>query len=121
MCVCAGADPGFWERGGLINIFTIGGGGGGMTPPVAVRGSGGARIAPPVGSGAKPQPLFGFCVDLAWISNTYTSRDIQIIRACMDGDEKNLHSSQCYGSYCSAAANKFVTESYCEFVTEACT
>ena len=22
----AGADPGFWERGGLINIFTAGGG-----------------------------------------------------------------------------------------------
>ena len=22
-----GADPGFWERGGLINIFTTGGGG----------------------------------------------------------------------------------------------
>ena len=25
-CVHAGADPGFWERGGLLNIFTTGGG-----------------------------------------------------------------------------------------------
>ena len=25
VCVCAGADPGFGERGGLINIFTTGG------------------------------------------------------------------------------------------------
>ena len=24
--VFAGADPGFWERGGLLNIFTTGGG-----------------------------------------------------------------------------------------------
>ena len=24
--IAAGADPGFWERGGLINIFTTGGG-----------------------------------------------------------------------------------------------
>ena len=37
----------------------------------------------------------------------------------MDSDEKTLHSSQCYGSYCSAI--KFVTQSFCEFVTEACT
>ena len=36
----SGADPGFWERGGLINIFTTGGG------PVTARGSGGALIAP---------------------------------------------------------------------------
>ena len=35
-----------------------GGGKGGMPPPMAVRGSGGARIAPPVESGASPQPLF---------------------------------------------------------------
>ena len=54
-----GADPGFWERGGLINIFTTGGG------PVTARGSGGALIAPSVGSGAKPQPLLCFCVYLA--------------------------------------------------------
>ena len=31
-----------------------------MPPPVTARGSGGALIAPPVGSGAKPQPLFAF-------------------------------------------------------------
>ena len=53
------------------------------------------------------------------ISNTYTSRDIRITRACMDSDEKTLHSSQCYGPYCSAI--KFVTQSFCEFVTEECT
>ena len=47
----AGADPGFWERGGPMNIFITGGGtGGGVPPPVTVRGSGGALIAPPVGS-----------------------------------------------------------------------
>ena len=27
---------------------------------------------------------------------TYTSRDIRITRACMDSDEKTVHSSQCY-------------------------
>ena len=34
--------------------------GGGVPPPVTAGGSGGALIAPPVGSGAKPQPLFAF-------------------------------------------------------------
>ena len=61
----AGADPGFWEGGGggVSNIFTTGGGyGRGAPPPVTARGSGGALISPPVGSGAKPQPLFCFCV-----------------------------------------------------------
>ena len=54
-------------RGGLITIFTSGGvgTGGGVPPPVTARGSGGALQAPPVGSGAKPQPLFNFCVHLA--------------------------------------------------------
>ena len=47
------------------------------------------------------------------------TRDIRITRACMDSDEKTLHSSQFYGSYCSVI--KFVTQSFCEFVTEACT
>ena len=49
-----GADPGCWERGGLINIFTTRGGGkgGGVAPPVTARASGGALIAPPVRSGA---------------------------------------------------------------------
>ena len=37
-----GADPGFWERGGLKNIFKTGGEGtgGGVPPPVTARGSG---------------------------------------------------------------------------------
>ena len=47
----SGADPGFWERGGLINIFTTWGG---MPPPVTESGAEGTLIAPPVGSGAKP-------------------------------------------------------------------
>ena len=42
--------------GGPINICTLGG----RAPPVTARGSGGALIAPPVGSGAKPQALFAF-------------------------------------------------------------
>ena len=46
-------------------------------------------------------------------SNTYTSCVIRITRACMDSDEKTVHSSQCYDSYCSVI--KFVTQSYCEF------
>ena len=36
-----------------------------MTPPVTARVSGEALVAPPVGSGAMPQPLFCFCVYLA--------------------------------------------------------
>ena len=51
----SGADPGFWERGGLINIFTTGGG----------YGRGHATSRDSMGSGAKPQPLFCFCVYLA--------------------------------------------------------
>ena len=31
-----------------------------VPPPVTARGSGGALIAPPVGSGAKTQPVFAF-------------------------------------------------------------
>ena len=56
--VVAGADPGLWERGGPINIFTTGGGG--VPPPVTARGSGGALLDPTVGSGAKPQKLIAF-------------------------------------------------------------
>ena len=57
-----GADPGFWERGGSNKYIHNWGEGtrGGVPPPVTARGSGGALIAPPVGSGAKPQPLFAF-------------------------------------------------------------
>ena len=75
-----------------------------MPPPVTARGSGGALIAPPVGSGSEAAFLLLrlFCMKFTVISNTFTSRDIQITRACMDGDEKTLHSSQCFGSYCSA-------------------
>ena len=50
-----GADPGFGERGGLINIFTTGGG----------YGRGRVPSRDSKGSGAKPQPLFCFCVYLA--------------------------------------------------------
>ena len=58
-----------------------------------------------------------FSMKFTVISNTYTSRDIRITRACMDSDEKTVHSSQCYSSYCSVI--KFVTQSFCEFVTDA--
>ena len=85
-----------------------------MPTPVAARGFGGS---------ADSSPAFLllrlFSMKFTVISNTYTSRDIQITRAYMDSDEKTIHSSQCYGSYCSAI--KFVTQSFCEFVTEACT
>ena len=99
-CQLQGRIQDFGKGGGGSDKYIHNWGGGG--------GGGGARIASPMGSGASPQPLFCFCVDLAWISNTYTSRDIQITRACMNGDEKTLHSSQCYGSYCSAAAIKLL-------------
>ena len=84
-----------------------------MPPPVTARGSGGALIA------AVFLLLRLFSMKFTVISNTYTSRDIRITRACMDSDERTVHSSHCYGSYCSAI--KFVTQSFCEFVTEACT
>ena len=70
-----------------------------MPPPVTAKGSGGALIDPPVGSGASPQPLFCFSMKLTVISihtQSCTSRDIRITRACMDSDEKTVHSSQCY-------------------------
>ena len=47
-----GAHPGFWERGGSDKY--IHNWGMGRAPPVTARGFGGALIAPPVGSGAKP-------------------------------------------------------------------
>ena len=85
---------------------------------------GGNADSPTSGVWGKVPAAFLFCMCLftmkfTVISNTHTSRDIRITRACMNGDEKTLHSSQCYRSYCSAI--KFVTESFCEFVTEACT
>ena len=91
---------------------------GGVPPLVTARGSGGALIAPPVGSGAAAFLLLClFSMKFTVISNTYTSRDIRITRTCMDSDEKTVHSSQCYSSYCSVI--KFVTQSFCEFVIEA--
>ena len=66
-----GADPGFWERGGgggggLINIFTTGGGyGWGRAPFRDSKGVWGCADSSPVGSRAKTQPLFCFCVYLA--------------------------------------------------------
>ena len=51
-----------------------------MPPPVTARGSGGALIAAPVGSGAKPQTLLRlFSMKFTVISNTYTSRDIRLL------------------------------------------
>ena len=119
-----GADPGFWERRGLINIFTTGGGyGGGRAPSRDSKGVWGSADSSPSGVWGEAPAAFLllrlFSLKFTVISNTYTSRDIRITRACMDSDEKTVHSSQCYGSYCSAI--KFVTQSFCEFVTEACT
>ena len=125
----SGADPGFWERWG-------GGGGsdkyihnwreatvGGVPPPVTARRLGGSADSSPIAVWGEAPAAFLllrlFSMKFTVISNTCTSRDIRITRACMDIDEKTLHSSQCYGSYCSAI--KFVTQSFCEFVTEACT
>ena len=79
-----------------------------MPPPMTAGESGGALIAPP----AAFLLLRLFSMKFTVISNTFPSRDIRITRACMDSDD----SSQCYGS-----AIKFVTQSFCEFVTEACT
>ena len=86
----SGADLGFWERGGLINIFTTGEG---RAPSRDSNGVWGSADSSP------PQPLLRlFSMKLTVISNTYTctSRDIRITRACIDSDEKTVHSSQCY-------------------------
>ena len=45
-----GADPGFWERGGLINIFTTGGGyGRGISPSCDSKGVWGSADSSPSG------------------------------------------------------------------------
>ena len=45
-----GADPGFWERGGLINIFTTGGGyGRGSAPSRDSKGVWGSADSSPSG------------------------------------------------------------------------
>ena len=52
-------------KGGPINIFTTGGGyGRGRAPPVTARGSDSSprSDSSPGAVGAKPQPLFCFCV-----------------------------------------------------------
>ena len=68
-----GADPGFWERRGVLGEGTEGGG-----PPMTARGS---------AWGEALQPIFCFCVCLARNSHsdihaihiyTCTSRDIRI-------------------------------------------
>ena len=89
-----------------------------MPPPVTARGFWGSADSSPDPATFLLLRLFSMKFTVISI-NTYTSRDIRITRACMDSDEKTVHSSQCYGSYCSAI--KFVTQSFCEFVTEACT
>ena len=49
-CIYAGADPGFWERGGLINIFTTGGGyGRGISPSCDSKGVWGSADSSPSG------------------------------------------------------------------------
>ena len=85
-----------------------------MPPPVTARGFWGSAESSPSGVwGFAPAAfllLRLFSMKFTVISNNmYTSRDVQITRACMDSDEKTVHSSQCYSSYCSAI--KFGTQS----------
>ena len=85
-----------------------------MPPPVTARGFWGSAESSPGGVwGFAPAAfllLRLFSMKFTVISNNmYTSRDVQITRACMDSDEKTVHSSQCYSSYCSAI--KFGTQS----------
>ena len=91
-----------------------------MPPLVTARGFWGSADSSPSGVWGEAPAAFLllrlFSMKFTVISNTYTSRDIRITRTCMDSDEKTVHSSQCYGSYCSAI--KFVTQ---RFVAEACT
>ena len=99
----AGADLGLWKRGGLINIFTTGGGyGRGRAPSRDSKRVWGSADSSPSGVwGFAPAAfllLRLFSMKFTVISNTFPSR-VRITRACMDSDEKTLHSSQCYGSY----------------------
>ena len=77
-----------------------------MPPPVTARGFWGSADSSPSGVWGEAPAAFLllrlFSMKFTVISNTYTctSRDIRITRACMDSDEKTVHSSQCYGSYC---------------------
>ena len=110
--------------GGLINILTTGGRvREGACPSRDSKGVWGSADSSPSGVWGDAPTAFlllrSFSMTFTVLSDTYTSRDIWITRACMDSDEKTLHSSQCYGSYCSAII--FVMQSFCEFVAEACT
>ena len=73
-----------------------------MPPPVTARGYWGSADSSPSGVWGEAQATFWlwrlFSMKFTVISNTYTSRDLRITRACIDSDEKTLHSSQCYGS-----------------------
>ena len=62
----AGADPGFWERGGPINIFTTGGGyGRGRAPSRDSKGVWGSADSSPSGVWGEAPAAFCFCVYLA--------------------------------------------------------
>ena len=118
-CRCRGGSRILGKGGSDKYIHNWGeGGGGGACPLRDSKGVWGSADSSPVAPAAFLL-LRLFNMKFTVISNAYTSRDIRITRACMDSDEKTVHSSQCYGSYCSAI--KFVTQSFCEFVTEACT
>jgi len=54
------ASPGFGVRGHDDRVAEWGRVWGGVSAPQPTRGSGGASLAPPAGSGAKPRPLSHF-------------------------------------------------------------
>ena len=61
-----GADPGLWERGGPINIFTTGGGNGrGRAPSRDCKGVWGSADSSPSGVWGGAPAAFCFCVYLA--------------------------------------------------------
>ena len=104
LSMVTGADLGLWKRGGLINIFTTGGGyGRGRAPSRDSKRAWGSADSSPSGVWGEAPAAFLllrlFSMKFTVISNTFPSRDIRITRACMDSDDKTLHSSQCYGSY----------------------
>ena len=82
---------GFWERGSLIHILTNGGRG--RAPSRDSKRVWGSADSSPSGVwGFAPAAfllLRLFSMKFTVISNTYTSRDIRITRACMYSDEKN--------------------------------
>ena len=117
-------------KGGLINIniFTTGGvgGGGGRGRGVPPPDRDSRRVWRSADSshsgvwGEAPAAfllLRLFSMKFTVISNTFPSRDIRITRACMDRKLFILHNAMVP----TGSAIKFVTQSFCEFVTEACT